>query len=238
MSPSSSKSAGSRGPSPFAAGQDVPLRGVFVHRMGENAADECQVAKFWSAHRLGVDAIEDPRERYSRLPDLRLSYDGSRWAYCEVKTIARHSWKVRILHQGRPSEERIEESKKSVIERITGDLVTAARQLEAANPDHALLNFVVLVNRDEEASPNLLTQLFSATLTPPGRSLKARREARLAQDVQGFRRIVDLCLWVTPAVEEKLVIEACLLLNPTLLSFAEEITGLRGDKLISLNPAA
>jgi hypothetical protein len=206
--------------------------------MGENAADERRVAKFWSAHRLGVDAIEDPRERYSKLPDLRLSCDGSPWAYCEVKTIARHIWRVRILHDDQPIEERIEESKKSVIERITGDLVTAARQLKAGNPDHALLNFVVLVNRDKEASPNLLTQLLCATPASQGRSLKARREASLVQDVQGFRRIVDLCLWVTPAAEEKLVVEACLLLNSGLLSFAEEVTGLRGDKLISLHPAA
>lgn len=238
MSLSSNKSAGSRGPSSSAADQDAPLRGVFVHRMGENSADERHVAKFWSAHRLGVDAIEDPRERFSKLPDLRLFYDGSPWAYCEVKTIARHSWKVRILHRDRLPDERIEESKKTLIERFTGDIVTAARQLKAGNPDHALLNFVVLVNRDEEASPNLLAQIFSATMASPGRSLKARREARMVQDVQEFRHIVDLCLWVTPAAAEGLVVEACLLLNPSLLSFAEEVTGLRGDKLISLNPAA
>jgi hypothetical protein len=206
--------------------------------MGENAADERQVAEFWREHGLGVDAIEDPGERFSKLPDLRLSYDGAPWAYCEVKTMARHFWKVRILHDDQPVEERVEESKKSVIERITGDLVTAVRQLKAGNPDHALLNFVVLVNRDAEASPNLLTQLFSATPASPGRSLKARLEARLAQEIRGFRRNVDLCLWVKPAAEEKLHVEACLLLNPALLSFAEEVTGLRGDKLISLEPAA
>jgi len=206
--------------------------------MGENAADERWVAEFWRAHRLGVDAIEDPRQRFSKLPDLRLSHDGAPWAYCEVKTIARHSWKVSILHDGQPPEERVEESKKSVIERITGDLVTAARQLKAGNHDHALLNFVVLVNRDEEASPTLLSQLFSPRSALPGHSLKARREARLAEEVQAFRHNVDLCLWVNPAADEQLVVEACLLLNPNLLSFAEEITGLRRDKLISLDPAA
>ena len=238
MSPSSSKTAITKGSSSFAARADAPLRGVFVHRMGENAADERQVAQFWRAHRLGVDAIEDPRQRFSKLPDLRLSYDGAPWAYCEVKTIARHSMKVRILHDGRPAEERVEETSRPVIERITGDLVTAARQLKAGNPDHSLLNFVVLVNRDSEASPNLLTQLFSASPASPGRSLKARREARLAEEVRGFRKNVDLCLWVNPGAEEQLVVEACLLLNPNLLSFAEEITGLRGDKMISFDSAA
>jgi hypothetical protein len=206
--------------------------------MGENPEDERQVAEFWRKHGLDADAIENPRERFSKLPDLRLSYDGKPWAYCEVKTIVRHFWNVRILHDDRPIEERVEESKKSVMERITGDLVTAARQLSAGNPHHALLNFVVLVNRDTEASPTLLAQLFSAPPASPGRDLKARRQARLAEEMQGFRRNVDLCLWVKPAAEEKLDVETCLLLNPALLSFAEEVTGLRGDKLISLNPAA
>jgi len=238
MSPSSSKTARSKGSSSFAAGADAPLRGFFVHRMGENAADERKVAEFWSAYRLGVDAIEDPSQRFSKLPDLCLSYDGAPWAYCEVKTIARHSWKVRILHDGRPAEERVEESGKSVIERITGDLITAARQLKSGNPDHALLNFVVLVNRDAEASPSLLANLFSEKPASAGRSLKARHEARMAAELQSFRNIVDLCLWANPVTEERLTVEACLLLNPNLLSFAEEITGLRGDKLISLDSAA
>jgi hypothetical protein len=238
MSPNSIKAAMRKGPSSFEVSADAPLRGVFVHRMGENAADERLVAQFWRAHRLGVDAIEDARQRFSKLPDLCLSYDGAPWAYCEVKTIARHNWKVRILHESRPPEERIEETSKPVIERITGDLVTALRQLMAGNPDHSLLNFVVLVNRDPEASPSLLSQLFSATPASSGRSLKARRDARLAEEVRGFRHNVDLCLWVNQGAEEQLVVEACLLLNPNLLSFAEEITGLRGDKMISFDSAA
>lgn len=238
MSPSSNKTAQSKGSSSFADCADAPLRGAFVHRRGENAADERRVAEFWRAHRLGVDAIEDPGQRFSKLPDLRLSFNGAPWAYCEVKTMTRHSWKVRILHEGRPPEERVEESSKSVIERITGDLITAARQLKAGNPDHALLNFVVLVNRDAEASPGLMTQLFAAKPASAGRSLKARRVACSALELQHFRKNVDLCLWVNPVAEERLTVEACLLLNPNLLSFAEEISGLRGDKLISFDSAA
>jgi len=145
---------------------------------------------------------------------------------------------VRILHDGEPTEERVEESKKPANERISGDLVTAARQLKAGNPNHSLLNFVFIVNRDAEASPTLLSQLLSESPAPSGNSLKVRRDVRLAEEVQGFRRIVDLCLWVNPGGAGQLDIEACFLLNPNLLSFAEEITGLRRDKLISLDPAA
>jgi hypothetical protein len=110
--------------------------------------------------------------------------------------------------------------------------------LKAGNPDHALLNFVVLVNRDAEASPSLLASLLSAKPASAGHSLKARHEARLAGELQSFRNNVDLCLWVNPGAEKQLTVEACFLLNPNLLSFAEEITGLRGDKLISFDSAA
>jgi hypothetical protein len=145
---------------------------------------------------------------------------------------------VSILHDDRPPEERVEQNRKPVVERIAGDLVTAARQLKAGNPDHGLLNIVVLVNRDPEASPSLLTQLFSAKPASRGRGLKARHDAHLADEVQSFRKNVDLCLWVSPAIEDRLIVEACLLLNPNLLSFAEEITGQRRARLISLDPAA
>ena len=238
MSPNLSKSRESKELSSLGPTASVPPRGAFVHRMGENAADERRVAEFWRTHGLGVDAIEDPGQHFSKLPDLRLSYDGAPWAYCEVKTIERHRWKVRILHGDQVAEERVEETTKSVIERITGDLVTAARQLKAGNPDHALLNFAVLVNRDAEASPDLLTHLFTAKRPSAGRSLKARRQASLAGELQSFRGHVDLCLWANPAADDQLIVEACLLLNPNLLSFAEEVSGLRGDKLISFDSAA
>ena len=121
------------------------LRGAFVHRRGENAEDERRVAEYWRANGFMVEALEDPSERFSRLPDFRLYHEGQPWAYCEVKTVWRHSWTVRILHQDRPAEEHLEVSNKPVEERLSGDLVTAIRQLRSGNPGHALLNIVVLV---------------------------------------------------------------------------------------------
>ncbi len=215
-----------------------PLRGVFVHRMGESAGDEKEVAALWRVHGLEPDALEGPAQRFSRLPDFRLMRDGVPWAYCEVKTLWRHCWTVNILHEDRPVEERRDTSSKPVDERIIGDLITASRQLQAGNSSHKLLNFVVLVNRDPEASPALLTQVLVRPIIRSGRSLKARRAAKLVEEVQAFRRCVDLCLWVTPAADGKLAIDACILFNPSLRSFAEEIAGLRGGKLISLEPAA
>ncbi len=117
---------------------------------------------------------------------------------------------------------RTESTGRSVEERICGDLVTAKRQLQAGNPDHALLNLVLLVNRDSAASLSILTHVLATQPPRAGRSLKARREAMLAEEIQRFRKTVDLCLWTMPAAEDRLIVEACLLLKPCLLFQPEE----------------
>jgi hypothetical protein len=218
-------------------GASPVLRGAFVHRMGEDPEDERIAAQFWTHHGFTVESLEDPTERFSRRPDLRLLRDCVPWAYCEVKTVWQHRRSMRILHSD-GEEVRTESTGRSVEERISGDIVTANRQLHAANPDRALLNLVLLVNRDPEASLLTLSHVLAAQPPRAGRSLKARREAMLAEEIQRFRKTVDLCLWTMPAANGELLVEGCFLFNPNLRSFAEEITGMRGDKVISLEPAA
>src|SRR5271165_1690724 len=97
------------------------LRGAFVHRMGESAEDERLAAQFWIQHGFAVESLEDPTERFSRRPDLRLPRDGRPWAYCEVKTVWHHRWSVHILRSDR-EEMHTESTDKPVEERIGGDL--------------------------------------------------------------------------------------------------------------------
>ncbi|MGB8261548.1 MAG: hypothetical protein WCE75_14400 [Terracidiphilus sp.] len=163
---------------------------------------------------------------------------GNPWAYCEVKTVWRHSWAVRVLHEDRVLEERVEVSEKPVHERLSGDLVTAIRQLRSGNPDHALLNIVLLVNRDPEASLNVLARLFSTPAEPSERGLEARRAARLAAEIRGFRRDVDLCLWMAEQADGRLAAEGYFLFNPKLQEQANEIAGMGSAKLVVLLPAA
>jgi len=80
--------------------------------------------------------------------------------------------------------------------------------------------------------------LLERPLPEPGRSLKARIAEESARQLANFRQCIDFCLWANPQADGKLSIERCFLFNPSLRSFAEEITGLRGNKLISLEPAA
>jgi hypothetical protein len=214
------------------------LRGAFVHRRGENAEDERRVAEYWRANGFMVEALEDPSERFSRLPDFRLYHEGQPWAYCEVKTVWRHSWTVRILHQDRPAEEHLEVSNKPVEERLSGDLVTAIRQLRSGNPGHALLNIVVLVNRDEEASLAGLSQLFSAQTVAIHRGRGDRQAARLAAEIKGFCHDVDLCIWATEHADGMLSVEAYFFFNAVLQEQVKKMIDLEYEKLIVLDPAA
>ncbi len=239
MNPSSNKgSDDSRRQRTFATGSDAPiLRGAFVHRMGEKTEDEKSAAEFWRAKGFAVEMLENPAERYSRLPDLLLSRDGKPWAYCEVKTIWRHTWAVRILHEGQPSEERREATDKPVEERVSGDLVTAVRQLNQANTEHAMLNIVILVNRDPEASHCVVSRLLSQPPPKTGRSLTARRAVRLSDELRGFRRDVDLCLWAE-GHDAGFTVEGYYLLNPRLDDGVKLIAGLGPEQQILLEPAA
>jgi hypothetical protein len=238
MSRSSNSAENEIGRSSSGTGRNVPLRGVFVHRMGEDAADEQSVAEFWRSRGLTVQPLENLADRWSRLPDLAISRDGRLWAYCEVKSIWRHTRTISILHKERPVEKRKETTGKPVEERLAGDLVTAYRQLNAGNPAHVSLNFIVLVNRDPEAAPELLEKLLAAPVPAKGRGLAARIAAHTAGELRAFRRSIDLCIWAAPLPDSMLSVERCYLFNPSLRSFAEELAGLRKDKLVSLEPAA
>ena len=220
------------------ASQSPILRGAFVHRMGENLDDERMAAKFWTSRGFEAESIEDSSDHFSRRPDLRLLRDGKPWAYCEVKTVWRHRWTVHILHEDRAEEMHTELSKKSVEERISGDLVTAARQLRAENSDHALLNIVLLINRDPDASLQILSRVLTAQPPKVRRSLKARHDAMLAEDVQQFRHTVDFCLWANAAEDRELAVEGYFLFNPGLRKIVGGLNGLGKDKLVSLEPAA
>lgn len=203
------------------------MRGVFAHRLGEQAEDEGRVARFWQSCGLEVEQLEKGRDVFSRLPDFRLIQDGKPFAYCEAKTVWHHTRVIRIMNGENLVEEREEASTSPVKERIGTDLVTAARQLRYENAEHVLFNFVFLVNQDKDARPEHVEMLLSG-----------EAPERLKSNLDSFRRDVDLCFWAVPIENGRVLVERCFLLNPNLRSFAEEITGMRRDRVIPLEPAA
>jgi hypothetical protein len=218
------------------------MRGVFAHRQGEQPEDERLVAQFWQSQGLGVELLEsNPRTLSSRLPDLRLLRDGKPFAYCEVKTLWRHTSQIRILHEGRAVEERVEVSNAGVEERLTADVITAIRQLLYANPDHGLLNIVVLVNRDADATAALLAHILNRRLSYKEISSRDWRAERTIKEFEKFRVGVDICLWVDTLAGKNFSMSSYFLLNsrnPQLASEVRNWTGLGEDKQILLQPAA
>lgn len=230
----SSKDTDEIAPSPvdFSKG----MRGIYAHRLGENLEDEQKVAGYWQGLGFAVESLEGGNDRFSRWPDLRLLRNGNPVAYCEVKTLQRHRHHISILHEDRKVEERLQPSSAPVEERLSTDLVTAIRQLNYANADHALLNFVVLVNRDPESAPALLTKLFARQMPSSKRSLKARHESWTVEAIQDFRRKVDLCLWVDGL--SGFSVTGYFVGNPSQREHVARLTGLGFEKLLPLEPAA
>lgn len=214
------------------------LPGAFLHRRGEVQKDEQFVANFWRRSGMGVACIEDPKARYSRLPDLLLLRNGVPWAYCEVKTIWKHSWTVRILHDDRPAEVRREVTDKPVSNRLEGDLLTAVRQLHATNPNHSMLNIVVLVNRDPEASIDVFRKVLATRAPSSRQTLKARMDARAAKEIWQFQKEVDLCIWMSGLGAEDPSVEGYIQFGFGLRDLTQQITGLSSDKSITREPAA
>lgn len=212
------------------------MRGVYAHRMGENAEDEQKVGDYWRRLGFAVEALESGRDRFSRLPDLRLLRNNKPVAYCEVKTMQRHCHHIRILDEERVIEERVEVNSQPVDERVATDLVTAIRQLNYANSDHTLLNFVVLVNRDAEATPALLAKLFGRKPPLSKRGIKAKHDSWTVNAIQAFRRNVDLCLWVDGL--SGFSVTGYFVGNPSLQEQVEGIAGLGLEKRLPLEPSA
>ena len=215
------------------------VRGVFAHRQGEQPVDERRVADFWENQGFGVEFLEpNPRELRSLLPDLRLTRDGQLFAYCEVKTIWRHTSHIRILHEGRLVEERVDVSKAGVEERLTTDVIASIRQLLYANPDHGLLNIVVLVNRDADANAALLAHVLNRRPSYKEIASQDWRAAKSIEEVEKFRLGVDICLWGDSSAGDGFSVSNYFLLNPRLAEEVKTWTGLDEEKRIMLQSAA
>jgi hypothetical protein len=221
-----------------ASGAVRRLRGVFLHRQGESPADERRTAEFWEQQGFVVEALEDPAERHSRLPDLKLWRDGKAVAYCEVKTLWRHTWTVRILHEDRQEEIRKEISEKPALKRLSDDLFLTMQQLQSGNPDHALLNFAVLINRDSDLSATSLMELLLQPPPAPSRGLRARLKAQTHEDLQWFKRKIDVCLWIDPVGQEGFAVTAALVRDQPIFETLGNLNFISAEKLILLDPAA
>jgi hypothetical protein len=204
--------------------------------MGENLEDEQRVAGYWQGLGFVVQLLEPERDTFSRSPDMLLLRNGKPVAYCEVKTIRRHRHHIRILHDDREVEERVELSTAAVEDRLSTDLVTAVRQLNYANSDHALDNFAVFVNRDPEATPALLANLFDKRPPSSKRGLRAKHEAWTVEAIQDFRRKVDLFLWVDGL--SGFSVTGYFAGKASFRQQVKEFTGLGLEKLLPLEPAA
>jgi len=214
------------------------LRGIFVHKLGEQQADEQAAVDFWRESGFEVELLETGLSRHDVRPDFRLDREGRPWAYCEVKTLWRHTWTTTILHENQPPERQTGFTEKTAEERLSGDLLLALRVLHRTNSDHALPNIILLVNHDPELSPASVARVLAVPPASADANLKSLRDTWMAEELNTFRSEIDLCIWADGLENGRFAVRGYFPTNPELQNRIKQVADQVCERQISLEPAA
>lgn len=110
--------------------------------------DEEKIATYFSSHGLSTTRFSKNEQQSGKTPDFRASVNGNLIAYCEVKSIVRDSWLVRLFAKAVPGKIVGGLRDDPVFNRLTDDVHTAAQQFDAVNLQCTVPNILALVNHD------------------------------------------------------------------------------------------
>lgn len=144
---------------------------------------------------------EDIPKDQDKTPDFKLLKDGALRAYCELKATTDGKL-FHVPDDLKPGEIRVEVRKDPAIFNLARHIAKAAKQFEAANPDRAHPNILVIVNYARRKGPADLRMALEGIQAPDG-----RRFFPLVNDVDNWEvqkgvweaaRSIDLYVWVDP----------------------------------------
>jgi len=176
-------------------------RGRHAHRFGEVAEDESAVASFWRGQGFEWRRFEKKETRSSKTPDFKLYRQGHLLAFCEVKSFQHDAWLDRMLDQAAPGQLAGGVRPDPIYNRISNAVHTAVQQLEAANPQHEHLNFLVLVNRGKSAKREDLTSVLTGYWDPLHGVFQETDSAYSDGRIREEKRKIDLYIWMEPSHE-------------------------------------
>jgi hypothetical protein len=179
-------------------------RGRHAHRFGEVAGDESVVAAFWQDRGFEAQKFDKNETRSSKTPDLKLYQHGRLVAFCEVKTFQHDIWLDQALEKAAPGELVGGLRLDPIYNRVSNAVHTAVRQLEAVNPRHDQLNFLVLVNRDRAAKREDLVSVLTGCWDPLHGILEKTHTAYSGGRIREEKRRVDLYVWMEASGDSSL----------------------------------
>lgn len=151
--------------------------------------------------RITLERI-DHKRMPGKSPDFRLFKDKKLRGYCELKS-PRDDWVFDVPRDLKAGEIRQAVRRGPVAERLAVHIGTAAAQLDAVNPDHALPNILVFVSHARRRGPADVQMTIEGIRGPDGRHLflhdeeKSEEEAREAQEkLWDAARRIDLIVWI------------------------------------------
>lgn len=203
-------------------------RGRHAHLFGEVSEDENLVAAFWKEKGFDPQRFEKAETRFAKSPDFRLYKDSRLVAFCEVKTFQHDAWLDKKLAEAGPGELVGGLRPDPIFNRISNVVHTAAKQLEAVNPNHELLNFLVLVNRDKSAKAIDLDSVLTGYLDPLHGVFERTHTQFSEGRIREEKRKIDLYSWMTPTSDGRLACKR--------LFFGSNKTSDQVCKLIGVNP--
>ena len=105
----------------------------------QNKSDEQRVAEFLNKYGFVCKQYPSKQKRAGKTPDFQVYKDDSLLSFCEVKSVQYDTWE----DGGR---------KDPTFNRLTNDIHTAVKQLDAVNPNQETLNVLAIVNHDFKCS--------------------------------------------------------------------------------------
>jgi ribosomal protein L30 len=148
----------------------------------------------------GIRAEEIPEDA-NKTPDFKLFKDGTLRAYCELKSPGDGDL-FDFPDDLAPGEIREEVRKDPAVFNLAAHVAKSAKQFDAANPDRAHPNILVIVNHARRKGLSDLRMALEGIRAPDGRRfyplVNDEDQWEVQQGVWNAARIIDLYVWVDP----------------------------------------
>jgi hypothetical protein len=214
------------------------LRGVHASRFSKLSSDEALILGYWQGKGFGVGSFSKNEMRDLKTPDFRLSQGGADVAVCEVKSFQKDTWLEEQIKKAPAGELAGGLRADPVYNRISNSVHTAAQQFESVNPDHELLNFLVLVNHDTGAKYEDLVSILTGYWDPLrgifDRTHMQFSEGRIRQE----KKRIDLYVWMDIRTDGSLGKEFLFFGNLETRSSVCDLLGIDPARVKDIPPAA
>ncbi len=114
--------------------------------------DEILIRDLFASYKLVAERFSKNEKRSGKTPDFRVFSDGTFRFFCEVKSIEEDLWLTKQINSA-PTGNIVESYRNTpVYNRLSSDVHTAVKQLDAVNPNISHPNVLTLVSHEKNCT--------------------------------------------------------------------------------------